>query len=58
MDTAIGIWNLLWDYQIHIVVAVVLVIWLVVRGSDVIRWVWRKVRGKKAKNESPESGLS
>jgi hypothetical protein len=45
METAIEIWNLLWEYQIHIVVAVVLVIWLLVRGSDVVRWLMRKWRG-------------
>lgn len=44
MDTAINVWNLLWDYQIHIVVAVVFVVWFIVRGSDVIRWVGRKLR--------------
>jgi hypothetical protein len=45
METAIEIWNLLWEYQIHIVVAVVLVIWLLLRGSDVVRWLMRKLRG-------------
>jgi hypothetical protein len=46
MDTAIEIWNLLWDIQIPIVVAIVFVIWLIVRGSDLLRWVWRKLSGK------------
>jgi hypothetical protein len=57
MDTAVNVWNLLWDYQIHIVVLVVFLIWVVVRGSDVIRWVARKLRanGKKAVAER-ESG--
>jgi hypothetical protein len=46
MDMAVSIWNLLWEYQIHIVVMLVLVVWLVVRGGDLIRWVWRKVRSR------------
>jgi hypothetical protein len=46
MDTAVNIWNLLWDYQIHIAVTIVFLIWFLVRGSDTIRWIWRKLRGK------------
>ena len=48
MDTAIEIWNLLWDYQIHIAVAIVFVIWLIVRGADTVNWVYRKLSGKRA----------
>jgi len=44
MDTAVNIWNLLWDWQIPIAVALVFVIWLVVRGSDVSRWLIRQFR--------------
>jgi hypothetical protein len=46
MDTAVNIWNLLWDYQIHIAVTIVFLIWFLVRGSDIIRWILRKLRGK------------
>lgn len=44
METTVSIWNLLWDYQVHIAVILVLVVWLVVRGSDVMRWVIRLFR--------------
>ena len=49
MDTAVNIWNLLWEYQIHIAVFFVFLIWLVVRGWDLFRWVFRKLGwiGKK-----------
>ncbi len=46
METVVNIWNLLWDEQILIAVVIVLVIWLLVRGSDVLRWIGRKLRGK------------
>lgn len=51
MDTAVNIWNLLWDWQIPIAVALVFVIWLVVRGTDVTRWLirlFRRLIGKRA----------
>lgn len=53
MDTAINVWNLLWEYQIPIAVFFVFIIWFFVRGGDLIRWIVRKVRanGKKAGDE-------
>ena len=50
MDTAVNIWNLLWDWQIPIAVMLILAIWLVVRGSDVMRWairLFRRLNGKE-----------
>lgn len=61
MDTAVNIWNLLWDYQIEIAVFFVFLIWMVVRGWDLFRWIFRKLGliGKKEVPESPknESGV-
>jgi hypothetical protein len=59
MDTAVSIWNLLWEYQIHIVVVIVFLIWIVVRGSDLGKWIWRKLRanGKNAGAEREAESL-
>ena len=55
MDIAIEVWNLLWDYQIEVAFVIVLLIWIVVRGSDVMRWLGRKVHRKdNAATKSPE----
>jgi hypothetical protein len=53
MNTAIEIWNLLWDIQIPLVVSIVLVIWLIVRGGDLLRWIWRKLRSKPKQDPNP-----
>ncbi|MFM2375227.1 MAG: hypothetical protein RLZZ165_324 [Bacteroidota bacterium] len=42
MENAVDIWNLLWDYQIQIALMLVFLVWIVVRGSDLIRWAFRK----------------
>jgi hypothetical protein len=50
MEIAVETWNLLWDYQIHIALLAVFLIWVIVRGSDLIRWAFRKLglaRGAK-----------
>lgn len=49
MDIAVNIWNLLWDYQIHIAVFFVFIIWFFVRGTDLLRWIYRKATGKQTK---------
>jgi hypothetical protein len=59
MGTAIDIWNLLWDIQIPLVVCIVLVIWLIVRGGDLMRWIWRKLRpkAKDAQNQAQQDEM-
>ena len=55
MDIAIEIWNLLWDYQIEVAFVIVLLIWIVVRGGDLLRWLGRKLTGKAdSATKSPE----
>jgi hypothetical protein len=53
MDTAVNIWNLLWEFQVPIVVLLVLIVWLLVRGSDLGKWIIRKLRGKSKDSELP-----
>ena len=57
MEIAVDIWNALWDNQIEIAVFFVFLIWMVVRGGDVLRWIWRKLRanGKNPVGERESS---
>ena len=57
MNTAVDIWNALWDNQIEIAVFFVFLIWMVVRGGDVLRWIWRKLR-TNGKNPVAEREVS
>ena len=47
MEPAIRIWNLLWDYQVFFAFVVILLFWLIIRGTDLVRWIRRKIRKEK-----------
>lgn len=49
MEIAFAIWDFLWENQIAIAFAVIFVIWFFVRGLDLVRWIFRKVRRTKPK---------
>ena len=47
MEPAIRIWNLLWDYQVYFAFVEILLFWLIIRGTDLVRWIRRKIRKEK-----------
>ena len=57
MDTLVGIWNFLWEYQVVLVFPLILVVWIAVRGYDLGKWLrnkWRK-KGRETPLSNPES---
>lgn len=53
MEIVYAIWNFLWENQIFIAFAIVLVLWLAIRGFDLFRWILGK-RKKKKEGENEE----
>lgn len=56
IDTLVSIWNFLWEYQAILVFPIALVLWIVVRGYDLGKWVRKKAKGKIG--ESNEGKIS
>ena len=52
----VEIWNFLWDNQVAIAFVLVLAVWIVVRGGDLIRWIIRKLRKKPSLSEEQAEG--
>ena len=52
METAVAIWNFLWENQAILVLPLALILWIVVRGYDVGKWVSKKARKKAVDPES------
>ena len=48
METAVAIWNFLWENQAILVLPVALILWIVVRGYDLGKWISKKSRKKEA----------
>lgn len=44
MDILLGFWSFLMENQIFLAFPIILVVWLVVRGYDLGKWIRRKVK--------------
>ena len=53
MEFAYAIWNFLWENQLYVAFAIVLILWLAIRGFDMFRWLFGK---KKAKAKEEKAG--